>query len=140
LRIVSFTDGFTSSTAPIVQGFVQENYTILNNQSSDVSLFTFNSTSYTSIFVDFQLVRNDSLNKFSQFGTLTIFNDGTAWNLSVGMYNNSDIIQDSITNPEHITLTVSNSGTVGSLNYKSGNMGSSYSGTFKIMATRIKTA
>ena len=65
LRIVSFTDGFTSSTAPIVQGFVQENYTILNNQSSDVSLFTFNSTSYTSIFVDFQLVRNDSLNKFS---------------------------------------------------------------------------
>ena len=137
---MSFADGFTSASEPIVQGFVQENYTILNNQASSASIFTFDSTVYNSIFIDFELIREDSLDHFSQFGKLTIFNDGTSWLLAIGMYNNSDIIQDSLINPEHITLSVSNSGAIGSLDYTSGNMGSSYSGTFNIMATRIKTA
>ncbi len=136
---MSFADGFTSASAPAFQGVIQENYDILNNQSSPDSLITFDSTLYSSLFIDFELTRGDSSNYFSQFGKLTIFNDGTSWLLAIGMYNNSDIIQDSLVNPEHITLSVSNSGTTGSLDYTSGNMGSGYSGTFKIMATRIKT-
>ena len=139
MRVVSFADGFTSASAPAFQGVIQENYDILNNQSSPDSLITFDSTLYSSLFIDFELTREDSSNYFSQFGRLTIFNDGTNWLLSIGMYNNSDIIQDTIVNPEHITLSVSNSGSIGSLDYTSGNMGSSYLGQFKIMATRIKT-
>lgn len=140
MRVVSFADGFTSATAPAFQGVVQENYDILNNQSSPDSLITFDSTLYSSLFIDFELTRGDLSNYYSQFGKLTIFNDGTNWLLSIGMYNNSDIIQDTIANPEHITLSVSNSGSVGSLDYTSGNMGSGYSGQIKIMVTRIKVA
>lgn len=138
MRLVSFADGFTSASEPAVQGFVQEGYLIDNNQIAPASIFIFDSTVYSSIFIDFELIRKDSLSHFSQFGKLTIFHDGTSWLLAVGMYNNNDIIQDSITNPENITLSVSNSGTFGSLDYTSGEMGSDYLGTFNIMATRIK--
>jgi hypothetical protein len=50
-RIVSFADGFTSASAPVISGANQENYSLNNNQATtDIVGLVFDSAAYKSVF------------------------------------------------------------------------------------------
>jgi len=140
--IVNFTDSFTSSSAPVITGGSQEDYTILNNQSSFVSFtspFTIDSADSASAFVNYELERIDASDEYRQSGTFIISFDGTDWVLNLGNYQGSDLIQDNILNPELIQLQITTTAGVGELEYKSGNMASHVSSKIKMDITRIVT-
>jgi len=138
-RQISFVDGFTSSTPPDVTGSAQEDFLILNNQEVALSFYTIDALNYKSAFISFELSRSETGSEFRQAATMILSYDGTNWLLNVGNYQGSDLINDSLTNPESITLSVSTISGVGSIEYTSGNMGAGYTGTLKASITRIVT-
>lgn len=132
-RVISFADGFTSASVPTGGGSVIESYTIANNATSS-ALFTLDSSTNKSAFADYELRRETSLGVFIQTGSIIFANDG-AWSLSFGNYSGDDMIVDTISNTEHVKLSL-NSGT-GELTYDSGNMsGTGYVGTLKLNIVR----
>jgi hypothetical protein len=135
--VVSFADGFTSGSSPNIEGSGQEDFVILNNQSSSLEIFTLDSVDFKSAFVNFELTRKDVSNEFRQAGQFILSYNGSAWTMNVGNYQGSDLIADSLTSSEKITLTVTTSLGVASVKYTSGNMGSSYTGELKCSFTRI---
>lgn len=139
-RIISFSDGFTSSSTPVVTGGAQENYTILNNQSSPLSLFTIDSADFKSAFISFELEREDVSNEYRQVGNIALSYDGTNWLYTLGNYQGSDIIVTTLSLAKDVKLEISTSVGVGDFKYSSGNMGASYSGNLRISITRIAIA
>ena len=134
MRILSFADGFTSASAPvIVGGSSLEIYTIANNTTSGSVTF-FNPTTYTTIFADFELSREDSGGIYNQQGSIIFAWDGLAWSMQVGSYVGVDMIVETIANPYEIKLMIN---AFGLITYDSGNMGSSYVGKLKLSLTRI---
>lgn len=134
---MQFADSFTSASQPTIEGGSQEDYLILNNQSSGQTIFTVDGSVYKSVFANYELSRTDSLNEFRQAGSFIMSFDGTLWTLNLGSYQGSDLISDTLTSSQNITLTPSTSLGVGSLQYTSGNMGAGYVGTLKIIITRV---
>ena len=135
-RIVNFSDSFVAATEPSLEGLDQENYTIQNN-ASDVVLFTINSSVYKSAFFNFEIIRSDISNTYTETGHFQLlFHDGS-WKFAKGISAGHEIISDVIDNPFNVVMSLTTSMGVGSLKYSSGNMGSSYTGTFKISITRI---
>jgi hypothetical protein len=133
-RVLNFSDGFTSTTAPTGAGGAQENYTISNNTTAGI-LFTTDYTTNRTVFFDYELKRQTSLGIFVQAGS-SIMSYDTSWALTQGNYQGDEIIVDTISSTEHVKLILNSS--TGALTYDSGNMtGTSYVGTFKITITRI---
>lgn len=135
-RIVNFADGFTSATAPQVAGAVQENYIILNNELTG-TLFTLDSSLNKTAFVNYELIRKNDLESYTQNGSLIMAFDGTSWLLTEGNFQgNSMITQEFTTDPLSLILTLDT--VTGALTYSSGNMiGANYIGTFKLNIVRI---
>lgn len=137
MRVLTFADGFVSTSPPDVEGRDQESYNILNNQTN-TTLFSIDSTQYKSAFIDFELSRSDSLGSYVQAGSITLFYDGTNWLFSVGITQNDEIISESLDEPYNVVFSFTNSLGVGTLKYSSGNMGASYTGKLRTLITRVK--
>lgn len=136
-RIASFADGFTSSTAPTIEGATQDNYTILNNQIAPLELFAIDALEFKSVFISFELERLDISNEYRQTGSLILSYDGSNWVYNLGNYQGDDIITDTIVNTQDVKFEISTIAGVGSFKYSSGNMGASYTGSLKAITTRI---
>lgn len=136
MRIVSFIDGFTSNSTPSVTGGSQENFTVLNNAAL-TTILTLDGALYKSAFIDYELERLSTGSTFRQAGSMILSYDGSVWSLNTGNFQGSELIQDTITLPEHITLSVSTALGVCTLSYTSGNMSPTYSGNLKMYITRI---
>lgn len=139
MRVLSFPDGFTSATPPILAGgSVQDDYVIINNSSAPVSLFQIDSSQYKSAFFDYEIEREDSNGVFRQAGSFVMLFDGINWGIEYGNYQGSDIINDSIINPQSVVFSISSTLGVGELLYTSGNMvGTSYTGKLKLISTKV---
>lgn len=134
MRLLNFSDGFTSSTAPtLAGGSFLETYTILNNTIAG-SLLTFDYLENATIFAEYELSRQDVGGVYIQQGTIIFAWDGTTWAIQPGNYTGVDMIVNTIANAYEIELMISGSGVV---TYDSGNMSTSYVGTLKLNLTRI---
>lgn len=137
-RAVTFADSFTSASAPDVATAGQEQYTITNNVSVATSISGLTFAAYTSVFIDFELSREDVNGLNRQSGALLIHNNGTDYTLNLGNYQGDDIVRlagESIAAPEEIILTIT---ALGQIQYQSGNMNAdSYEGTLKLQITRV---
>ena len=134
VRIVTFADGFSSASVPSGASAQQENFTIANNTTSG-AILTLDKNTEKSAFFSFELRRSDSLGSFSQLGVMqAVYN--SSWSLSFGNFSGDDLVQDTITSPEHVKFSIN--ATTGAITYDSGNMtGTGYSGTFKAYISRI---
>ena len=135
MRILSFADGFTSSTAPtLAGGSLVETFTIANNTTAG-ALLTFDSTEFKTIFAEYELTRADVGGVYIQQGTIIFAYSGTSWAFQPGNYTGVDMIVDTIANAYEIKLTINS--ITGVVTYDSGNMSTSYSGGLKLNLTRI---
>jgi hypothetical protein len=137
-RIVTFSDSFVSASEPQIEGVGQENYTIINNASSEV-LFTIDADNYKSAFFSYELIRKDVSNSYIETGKMQLIYDGTNWNFAKNIFINDELIVSDLVNPEHVVFSMQTTDGVGELIYNSGNMGSNYEGTFRISIVRIVT-
>jgi hypothetical protein len=137
MRIITFADGFVSTSPPDIEGRDQESFNLLNNQTN-TTLFTIDSAQYKSAFIDFELTRSDVSNSYVQTGSITLFYNGTNWIFTFGLTQNDEIISEALDNAYNVVFSFTNALGVGTLKYSSGNMGASYSGKFKILITRVK--
>lgn len=127
--LVDFADGFTSSSEPVVEGAVQENYTLLDNQATltNITGLVLDNAKSETYFADYELKRG----AFKQDGRLMFRYAGGAWAISHGNYDGDTLIKDALVNPQDIVLAISG----GQLQYQSGLVGSA--GTLKILISRI---
>jgi hypothetical protein len=133
-RIVTFADGFTSASAPVIAGGSQENYTLLNNQTgTNITGLVFDSTLYKSAFISAEIERIGS-SQFRQTVDIQLYWDGTDWNLTSGNSSGSDILNESITATQHIVLSINSSGQV---SYDSGNLAGHTSSKLKLLIVRV---
>lgn len=133
-RIVSFADGFTSASAPVVAGAEQENYTLANNQAlTNISGLVFDSSSYKSIFIDFEIERIGS-SSYRQSGSLILSYNGT-WSMTFGNYQGDPIIEDVLTEVYGITLSVV--GATGQIQYSSNNLPGHTSSKIKLYVVKV---
>lgn len=134
MRVVSFADGFTSSTAPSFQGFIQENYSILNNQSlTNISGLAFDSSLYKSVFIDFEIERIGT-STYRQSGSMTLVYNGS-WSITFGNYQGDSIIEDVLSQDYGITLSVV--GATGQLQYSSNNLPGHTSSKIKLYVLKV---
>lgn len=133
-RIVSFADGFTSASAPVISGAEQENYTLLNNQAvTNVTGLVFDSSSYKSVFFNYEIERIGST-IYRQTGSFIAAFNGS-WSLTFGNYQGDQIIDDTLVNLYNITLSINSS--TGQIRYSSGNQPGHTSSKIKLYVTRI---
>jgi hypothetical protein len=133
-RVIQFSDGFTSATAPSGTNGVIEPYTIANNASS-TTLATYDNADFKTVISTYELIRSTSLGTFKQEGSMTFTYVSGAWSTNYGNYSGNEMIVDSLVNDEHITLSFSGN----DLQYTSGNMsGTGYTGTLKLSSTRFE--
>ena len=134
-RITAFADGFTSASEPSVSGAVQENYTLLNNQSlTDVTGLQFDSSSIKSVFFKYELERVGSTSK-KQVGTFQLVYN-TSWELTFGNYQGDSIIEDVLTEEYGVTLSVTS---LGQIQYTSNNFIGHVSSEIRLYIVRILT-
>jgi hypothetical protein len=133
-RIVSFADGFTSASAPVISGADQESYTLLNNQAvTNVTGLLFDSASYKSVFFKYEVERIGSTT-YRQTGSFIAAFNGS-WALTFGNYQGDQIIDDTLVLPQNITLSINAS--TGQIRYSSGNQSGHTSSSIKLYVTRI---
>jgi len=136
-RIVDFADGFTSASAPSISGGSLETYTLSNNQASFTNTgLSFDSSTHTSAFIDFELLRTDATpSYYSQSGKIIAAYDGTAWSIEFGNFIGDEIVADSLASAFNVQFQITS---LGVIQYKSGNMtGGSHSCEWKLAVTRI---
>ena len=110
-RVVSFADGFTSASAPVIAGAEQESYVLLNNQAlTNITGLIFDSSIYKSIFFDYEIERIGSA-EYRQVGQFVAVYNGS-WFLSFGNYTGDSIIEESLENDYGITLSIDSSGQI----------------------------
>lgn len=133
-RIVSFADGFTSASAPVIAGAEQENYTLANNQAlTNITGLIFSSSAYKSVFVDFEIERIGS-STYRQSGSLILSYNG-AWSISFGNYQGDSIFEDVLTEDYGITLSVV--GATGQVQYSSNNLPGHISSKIKLYVVKV---
>jgi hypothetical protein len=133
-RVIQFADGFTSASAPVVSGGSQENYTLLNNQTSvNITGLVFDQAIYKSAFISAEIERLGS-SQFRQTVDIQLYWDGTTWNLTSGNSSGSDILNTAITSTEHVVLAINTSGQV---SYSTGNLAGHTSSKIKLSIIRI---
>lgn len=136
-RIISFSDGFTSSTAPIIAGSsTQENF-IIANSATATSLMTIDSVTYKSAFFDYTLKRADVSDSFIQNGKGIMGFDGSSWSITFGNFQNDDLVVDTAPVAEQVYFYMTTSLGIGSLVYDSGTMSGTYSGSLSLSIIRI---
>jgi hypothetical protein len=134
-RITAFADGFTSASEPSVSGAVQENYTLLNNQSlTNIVGLQFDNTSIKSVFFKYELERVGSTPK-KQAGTFQLVYN-TSWELTFGNYQGDSIIEDVLAEEYGVTLSVTS---LGQLQYSSNNFIGHVSSEIRLYIVRILT-
>lgn len=134
MRIVSFADGFTSASAPVVAGAEQENYTLANNQAlTNISGLVFDSSAYKSVFIDFEIERIGS-SSYRQSGSLILSYNGT-WSMTFGNYQGDPIIEDVLTEVYGITLSVV--GATGQIQYSSNDLPGHTSSKIKLYVVKV---
>lgn len=126
MRVVNFSDGFTSTTPPTGIGSAQEDYIILNNVTNG-PLFTMNHAVNKTAFADFELIRG----AFHQSGSMIIAYDG-AWSITFGNFSGDDMINDPILSAEQISIHID--AVSGLISYDSGDL---TAGTLKLNITRV---
>jgi hypothetical protein len=136
-RLINFSDGFTSASAPVVSAGTQEDFNINNNQVAPYALLAIDAAEYKSAFIDFEISRYNGSFEFRQSGSAIMSYDGTDWILNIGNYQGDDIIQDAITSLEHVVLSVATLAGVGTLSHTSGNMATVHFGKMRTIITRI---
>lgn len=136
-RVASFSDGFTSATPPDIEGSVQDNYTIADNQAVALELFTVDALEYKAAFYDFELSRIDVSNEYRQVGTFILSYDGSSWIYNLGNWQGDDMIVSTLSNAFDVKFEVSTSAGVCSFKYTSGDMGASYVGSLKLVSTKV---
>lgn len=137
MRIASFADGFTSSSAPTIEGAEQEIYTINNNVSTltDITGLIFNEGDTRSVFGQIEIERTTSIDEYRQSISFIALNWTGAWELQFGNYIGDDMVKSSITSATDIVLSMTNAG---QWQYQTGNMaGTDYVGKIKISLTRM---
>lgn len=135
MRVVTFADGFVSTTPPVIEGEVRETYTLLNNQSSPASItgLIVDSNAVKSAFINFEIERIGT-STYRQVGSFIAVYNGS-WSLSFGNYQGDQIINDTLDNTENITLSIN--ATSGQISYTSGDLPSHASTKFKIYITKV---
>jgi len=134
-RITAFADGFTSASEPSVSGAVQENYTLLNNQSlTNIVGLQFDSANIKSVFFKYELERVGSTSK-KQAGTFQLVYN-TSWELTFGNYQGDSIIEDVLTEEYGVTLSVTS---LGQMQYSSNNFIGHVSSEIRLYIVRILT-
>ena len=133
-RVVSFADGFTSASAPVIAGVEQENYTLLNNQVlTNITGLLFDSASCKSVFIDFEVERIGS-STYRQSGSMILVYNGT-WSMTFGNYQGDTIIEDVLTEDYGITLSVV--GATGQVQYSSNNLPGHTSSKIKLYVLKV---
>jgi len=135
MRVVTFADGFVSTTPPTIEGEVRETYTLNNNQVAPTNItgLVFDSSECKSVFFNYEIERIGTAT-YRQVGSFIAVYNGT-WSLSFGNYQGEQIINDTLVDPENITLTISPSS--GQLSYTSGNQPGHVSSEMKIYITKV---
>lgn len=135
-RIVTFADGFTSNTEPLVEGSAQLEYTLLNNQASFVDTgLEFDELVNSSAILDCEIERKDGSNTYRQIINITAsFNNGQ-WFLNLGQWSGYELIKDALSLGPDVVLTI---GAVsGKVQYMTSNMSGHVSSKLKVSITRI---
>lgn len=135
MRVVTFADGFVSTTPPVIEGEVRETYTLLNNQSSPVNIsgLIINSAEFKSAFINFEIERI-GVSTYRQVGSFIAAYNGS-WSITFGNYQGDQIINDSLVVPQNITLSIDAS--TGQVSYTSGNQTGHTSSKLKIYITKV---
>lgn len=133
VRIVNFADGFSSASEPSVSGAVQENYTLLNNQTlTNIAGLVFDNSVVKSVFFNYELTRTGTIPR-RQTGAFQMAYNST-WELSFGNYQGDTIIEDVLTQDYGITLSVT---PTGQIQYSSNNQAGHTSSSLKIYIVRV---
>lgn len=133
-RLVTFPDGFASSSAPSIAGGSQENYTILNNQSGTaLTGFNLDPALYKSAFATLEIERNGAVS-FRQIIQLQFVFDGADWLLTTGNSSGDDLLNSSITSSEMVSLSIDSAGDI---TYSTGNLSGHTSSKLKFSIVRI---
>jgi hypothetical protein len=90
-RVITFSDGFTSSSAPSVSAGTVEAYPLLNNVTlTEIPGLIFESENVKSVFIDYEIERIGS-STYRQAGVFqAVFND--TWSLSFANYQGDSIL------------------------------------------------
>lgn len=143
-RIVSFADGFTSSSSPDVAGGTQYNFPILNNQTvatpltdenGDVLVLDLAKTK--SAFIKCEISRFDDEDSYLQAIDLKIIHENTGWKLEPGNYIGADVLQlsDIVSDKDLVIILDPDTG---EFSYLSGNMaGDNPEGMLKLIITKV---
>lgn len=135
--VVDFADGFTSSANPSLLGLGNEIYDILNNQSVAIEFPGLELSDYTSVFASLEVERYNNTYAYRQTIPVIIrYDDNTGlYNITYGAFDGDDLIQDVLSLPSHITLSID---VDGQIFYTSGNMPElGYVGKLKMNLTRL---
>lgn len=132
-RIVTFADGFSSASAPDIEGSIQENYTLTNNISSATNIngLVFDSAETITAFGSFELTRGT----YHQAGSAMFICDAGVWSISLGNFDGDSILNDALDNTYNVVLSF---GTAGQVQYTSGNLAGSPTTILKLVITRIR--
>lgn len=134
-RILQFSDGFTSSTAPTIPGGSSAELINIADNTLSGGVTTFDKTLCTSGFVDYDLSRTDGTTIYTQKGSIIFAYDGTNWSFQLGSYVGSSMIVETVPATFEIALYINAS--TGEVTYRSGSMGGTYSGKMTFSITRI---
>jgi hypothetical protein len=134
-RILQFSDGFTSSTAPTISGGSSEELVNIADNTLSGSVSSFDSTLYTSAFINYDLFRTDGASDYTQKGTFIVSFDGTSWSFQLGNYVGDSMIVETVPSTFEISLSINVS--TGEMTYRSGSLGGTYSGKLTLSITRI---
>lgn len=116
-------------------GASQKNYNLTNNQTiTDVAGLLLDSTKETSAEYLFEIERIGATTYRQIIKAFALY-DGTSWNLFLGNYAGSEIVQSSINNTYEIVLIIT---TGGQFRYASGNLSSHTKSTLKVIKQGIR--
>lgn len=107
-KIVVFSDGFSSSSAPTISGGNIESYSLLNNNPlSNVVGLIFDYAEAKSIFFDYEIERIGT-STYRQSGVFqAVYNSG--WSLSFANYQGDSILDEDLSNDYSLSLSIDSS-------------------------------
>jgi hypothetical protein len=133
-RVISFADGFTSSSAPTISSGSEESFTLNNNQAA--TNIGIDLSGYRAAFVNYSIRRSDTVTTVEQSGDIVFHYDGAAWNIERGNYVGDSVLADSIVNTYDVVLSMSGT----NVRYATGNMvGGTHTCTIKMEIVRLST-
>lgn len=133
-KIITFSDGFSSASAPVVDGTDQESYLLDNNQPvTSIAGLIFDSLTYKSVFFDYEIERIGDIT-YRQSGQLIAIYNGS-WSLSASNYTGEAILSDSLEFDYNIVLSIDSSS--GQIKYQSGDQSGHVSTKIKLNILKV---